>query len=74
MENISLKLGQAIKNRRSELDLSQEQLAQLSNLHRTYISDVERGVRNVTIVSLSKILSGLNISFRQFFSDYLIDE
>jgi transcriptional regulator with XRE-family HTH domain len=70
MRSISKQLGQAIKSRRKELGFSQEKLAEKSQLHRTYISDVERGKRNVTIISLSKILSGLEISFEEFFSMY----
>lgn len=67
---ISIKIGRAIKTRREELGLSQEKLAERSKLHRTYISDVERGTRNITILSLSKITSALNLSLDEFFSDY----
>jgi len=67
---ISQKIGQAIRTRREELGLSQEKLAERSKLHRTYISDVERGIRNITVVSLSKITSGLNLSLEEFFSAY----
>lgn len=70
MKNIPLKIGTAIRKRRDELNLSQEKLAERSQLHRTYISDIERGNRNLTIVSLTKILSALDISLRKFFSDY----
>jgi transcriptional regulator with XRE-family HTH domain len=70
MKSVPQKIGWAIRKRREELNLSQEKLAEISHLHRTYISDVERGVRNVTIVSLSKILSGLGISLQRFFADY----
>jgi transcriptional regulator with XRE-family HTH domain len=67
---ISHKIGRAIKTRREELGLSQEKLAERSKLHRTYISDVERGTRNITIVSLSRLLSALNLSLEEFFSEY----
>lgn len=70
MNEISVGLGKAIKKRRIELNFSQEDLAERSNLHRTYISDVERGIRNVTIITLSKILSALKLSFQEFFSIY----
>jgi len=68
--NIPGKIGNALRIRRKELNLSQEKLAERSKIHRTYISDVERGNRNVTIVSLSKILSGLDISLQEFFTNY----
>lgn len=41
--------------------LSQEKLAELSNVHRTYISLVERGKRNVTLANLEKIAKGLDV-------------
>jgi len=70
MNKISSDLGIAIRKRRNELNYSQEELAEKSKLHRTYISDVERGKRNVTIITLSKILLALDLSFQEFFSIY----
>lgn len=74
MENISQKIGKAIQKRRHDLNLSQEKLAEKSKLHRTYISDVERGKRNITLNSLGKILSALEISFQEFFLVYYVDK
>ena len=42
--------------------MSQEELAFRCNLHRTYISDIERGNRNISIDNIAKIASALNIS------------
>jgi transcriptional regulator with XRE-family HTH domain len=53
-------VGVAIAARRRELGLTQEQLAELSGLHRTYIGSVERGIRNPTVVSLERIATGLS--------------
>lgn len=73
MENILLKskvepilvaLGQFIKQSRIALGLSQEDLAVRSGLHRTYISDVERGNRNLTIGASTLIANGLGIDLR----------
>jgi transcriptional regulator with XRE-family HTH domain len=54
-------LGAAIRDRRGTLGLSQDRLAELVGLHRTYIGAVERGERNVTILNVSKIASGLGL-------------
>jgi transcriptional regulator with XRE-family HTH domain len=47
-------LGAAIRERRSSLQISQEELAVRAGLHRTYLSDVERGARNPSIKTIDK--------------------
>lgn len=42
--------------------LSQEELADLCGLHRTYISDIERGLRNVSIDNIERIANGLGVT------------
>ena len=51
-----------IKLIRTKLGLSQEELAAKCNLHRTYISSVERAKRNVSIDNIEKIALALNVS------------
>jgi two-component system, response regulator len=60
-------LGAAIKAERSALGISQEELAYRANLHRTYISDVERGARNPSIESIEKLAGALEISVSMLF-------
>ena len=55
------KVGQNIRKRRLEKGFSQEELAFESGLHRTYISSLERGKRNATIVVLGQIAEALKI-------------
>jgi len=45
-------LGNAIRERRLELEVSQEKLAEMVNVHRNYVGKVERGEQNITIDSL----------------------
>jgi transcriptional regulator with XRE-family HTH domain len=53
--------GQAIKRLRLKNGLSQERLAELAEIHRTYIGDVERGTRNIALVNMSRIAQALGI-------------
>jgi CheY-like chemotaxis protein len=69
MATIDLKalLGLAIKTERSVLGISQEELAERAGLHRTYVSDVERGVRNPSIESIEKLAQALKLSVAALF-------
>lgn len=58
-------LGQAIKDRRNQLGLSQEKLADKCGFDRTYISMLERGKRNPSLLNLIKIAQGLETSVSQ---------
>ena len=55
------RVGLNLKRIRQERGLSQEELAFESGLHRTYISGVERGVRNPTVIVLEKIARALKV-------------
>jgi transcriptional regulator with XRE-family HTH domain len=62
-------LGRAIRKRREDLGLTQEQLAEKADLHWTFISGVERGKRNVSIVKLWKIATALKTRVRDLLED-----
>ena len=55
-------LGQAIRNRRIEIGLSQEAFAQKAKLHRTYVGSVERGIRNIALINLIRISKALELT------------
>lgn len=57
-------LGAAIKRRRLRLGLTQEQLAEAADLHWTYVSGIERGIRNVSILNLLQIATALGLRVR----------
>lgn len=56
-----------IKHFRKACDMSQEDLADKADLDRTYISGVERGVRNITLDSLELIIHALGVNVTAFF-------
>ncbi len=64
---IKEKIGSKIKELRLKNKLSQEKLALLSNLDRTYIASVENGKRNISIVNLEKIIIALDTTLENFF-------
>jgi transcriptional regulator with XRE-family HTH domain len=65
--NPSPRFGRNVQRYRKAADLSQEKLGELCNLDRGYISGVERGVRNPTVVSIEKIAEALEIKAAQLF-------
>ena len=54
---------------RSQRGISQEELAGRAGLHRTYVSDIERGARNVSLESIEKLARALDISVASLFSN-----
>lgn len=65
---IEEKVGNRIKELRNKLGISQEELGFRSGVHRTYIASLEVGKRNISIVTLEKIVNALEVSFSEFFN------
>ena len=61
--------GLRLKDQRLKKQLSQEELAVITKLHRTYIGSAERGERNVSMLNLYKISSALNIDIEALLTD-----
>lgn len=62
-------IGQAIRARREALGISQEELGYRSGLHRTYVSDLERGKRNPTLVTLLSLMTELGGQVSELIQD-----
>ena len=67
--NILKNFGERIRFFRKKHDISQEELAHLSTLDRSYIGGVERGERNISLINIFKIANALNISLNHLFDD-----
>ncbi|MFC5405100.1 helix-turn-helix domain-containing protein [Cohnella soli] len=67
MSEILALVGERIRNFRKEKGLSQEELAHLASLHPTYIGQIERAEKNVTLESLDKLTRALGISLETLF-------
>lgn len=69
MIDLTEKIGQRIRNYRTQLGLSQEKLAELSGCHPTYIGQLERGEKNATLESIDKVSAALKISLSKLFEN-----
>ena len=59
--------GKRIRELRLQRGLSQEKLAELATLHRTYIGAIERGERNVSLKNIYKIAKALDVTLEDIF-------
>lgn len=66
-ETLRTKLGAAIRARRSELGYSQDSFADQIEMHRAYYSSIERGERNLTLSTMSRVASGLKCALAELF-------
>jgi transcriptional regulator with XRE-family HTH domain len=67
VKTVELIFGERVRNLRKIIKISQDELAYRSGLHRNYISDVERGTRNISLKAIYKIARGLNVSVEALF-------
>jgi transcriptional regulator with XRE-family HTH domain len=68
---INEKFGNKVKEIRLKIGISQEELSFRSELHRTYISSIELGKRNVSLVNIEKLAKALGCEISDFFNDKL---
>lgn len=66
--DIKLLVGKRVRELRNSIGISQEELADLAGLDRTYITSVERGKRNISIVNIEKLAKALKVSLSEFFN------
>jgi transcriptional regulator with XRE-family HTH domain len=69
VKNLEIKkaFGEAVREIRISQGKSQEQLAFDSNLDRTYISGVERGIRNISVVNIQKLAEAFDMRLTELF-------
>ena len=68
-EPILLRFGKNVQEYRKAQMLSQEKLAELVGVHRTYIGMIERAEKNITLCNIEKIANALNISISKLLED-----
>lgn len=60
-DDLLREFGARVRGRRKECGLSQEELAYQSGMHRTYVSSVERGERNIALVNIAALAAALGV-------------
>jgi transcriptional regulator with XRE-family HTH domain len=68
--DIKIKFGKNLKQLRLEKGISQESLALLADLDRTYIPSIEKGGRNVSITVAEKLANALNVDISELFKTH----
>ena len=67
--DILILFGKNLRKYRQERGISQEKFAEMCGLHRTYISDVERFQRSISLNNIQKIADALNVEAYQLFME-----
>ena len=65
---VLIKFGQKVREERTRLGLSQEELAGRAGVHRTYIGMIERAEKNITLENIEKIAKALKITISEIFN------
>lgn len=65
MDDVLVRFGNRLREVRQAAGVSQERLAELAGLHRTYVSSVERGLRNISLVNIEKLARALEVSLAE---------
>jgi len=63
--DILVQFGHKVRQRRQSLGISQERLAELAGVHRTYVGMIERGEKNITLRNIAKFAKALGISINE---------
>ncbi len=66
---MAVRFGKRLREVRKHAGISQEKLAELSTLHRTYVSSVERGKRNISIENIERLALALGVAMRDLMPD-----
>jgi transcriptional regulator with XRE-family HTH domain len=66
--NVLVKFGEKVREKRTALHLSQEELAEKAGVHRTYIGMIERAEKNITLENIEKIAKALKTSIPELLS------
>jgi transcriptional regulator with XRE-family HTH domain len=70
LSDVAARFGRRLREVRRRCSISQEKLAELAGLHRTYVSSVERGQRNISLVNIESLARALNVKMAELMPDW----
>jgi transcriptional regulator with XRE-family HTH domain len=73
-QEVARKISSVVKQRRKSLGISQEQLALIVGIDRTYASQIERAIANPSLTVLCNIATALNLSLSQLVGEMAINQ
>jgi len=65
--NILKTFGHSVRELRTKIGLSQERLAEIAGVHRTYVGAVERGEKNISLLNIQKVAKALKVKIKDLF-------
>ena len=68
-DNVMVRFGKRLREVREVVGVSQEKLADLAKLHRTYVSSVERGKNNISLVNIERLAKALGVTMGELMPD-----
>jgi transcriptional regulator with XRE-family HTH domain len=69
LDDVTVRFGRRLREVRTRAGISQEKLAELAGLHRTYVSSVERGERNISLVNIENLANALGVPMAELMPD-----
>lgn len=69
-KEVLVRFGNKVRDERTKIGISQEELAARAGVHRTYIGMIERAEKNITLENIEKVCKALDLSISDFFEDF----
>ena len=70
LSDVAVRFGRRLREVRQDRGISQEKLAELAGLHRTYVSSVERGERNISLFNIESLAHALHVKMAELMPDW----
>ena len=69
MKDIKKRFGKNVRNCRKAKEMTQVEVSSHAGLHQNYLSEIEKGKRNITLEIMQKLAEALNVEVKEFFEE-----